>query len=107
MPADYLHKCGQHYLRWPAEDPQQTYATHKDVEISYDAPMHVPGEFERLVKKIDGKTCIFSVANAEAVTIVPELLRLGRAVDVSIHEPDLEDVVKIIYRNNVANGPDE
>ena len=86
---------------------KQTYATHKDVEITYDEPIHVPSEFEGLVKKIDGKTCTFSVAHAQAVTIVPELLRLGRAKDVSIHEPDLEDVVKMIYRNNVANGRDK
>ena len=88
----------------PLKTLKQTYATHKDVEISYDHPIQVPTEFERLVKKVDGKTCIFSVAHAEAVTIVPELLRLGPAKDVSIHEPDLEDVVKIIYRNNVSNG---
>ena len=88
----------------PLKTLKQTYATHKDVEISYDEPIEVPARFERLLKKADGKTCVFSVPHAEAVTIVPELLQLGRAHDVSIHEPDLEDVVKIIYRNDMANG---
>ena len=88
----------------PLKTLKQTYATHKDVQISYDELICVPSEFETLVKRIDGKTYVFSVPHAQAVAIVPELLKLGRAKDVLIHEPDLEDVVKIIYRNNSPNG---
>ena len=86
------------------KDLKHTYATHKDVEITYDHPIQVPARFEDLLKTIDGPTCVFSVPHDQAVTIVPELLVLGPARDVSIHEPDLEDVVKIIYRNNTTDS---
>lgn len=79
------------------------YVTHKDVEIVYEQPVEVPTAFAPLVKKTDHHSIVFSVARNETVRVVPELLNLGSAKDVSIHEPRLEDVVKIMY----ANGNDK
>jgi ABC-2 type transport system ATP-binding protein len=84
----------------PLKTLKSKYVSHKDIEIVYDKPVEVPVDFQHLVKKADHNTYIFSVTYADAVTIMPSLLRLGNARDVSIHEPRLEDVVKIIYRNS-------
>ena len=78
------------------------YVTHKDVEIVYEQPVAAPAAFASLVKETDHNRYVFSVARDETVRIVPELLNLGSAKDVSIHEPRLEDVVKIMYANGNA-----
>jgi ABC-2 type transport system ATP-binding protein len=84
----------------PLKILKSEYVSHKDIEIAYDKPVVVPPEFQHLVKNVDHNTYTFSVTYSDAVTIMPALLRLGNARDVSIHEPRLEDVVKIIYRNS-------
>jgi len=78
------------------------YVTHKDVEIVYEQPVEAPAEFTSLVKETDHNSCVFSVARNETARVIPELLNLGNARDVSIHEPRLEDVVKIMYANGNA-----
>jgi len=90
----------------PQERLKSRYATHKEVEIVYEKSVTVPPEFEHLVKKIDAHTYTFKVTYFDAVEIIPSLLRLGPAKDVSIHEQRLEDIVKIIYRDAAgsANG---
>ncbi len=74
------------------------YITTKDVEILYDHKVEIPGEYQHLVKEVNHNTITFSITYSDAVTLIPELLKLGNAKDVSIHEPRLEDVVKTIYK---------
>lgn len=76
------------------------YTTHKDVEIAYEEPVAIPADYQHLVKSANGRRYVFSVTYSEAVHIVPALLKLGKAHDVSIHEQRLEDVIKIIYQNH-------
>jgi len=83
----------------PLTTLKKEYASHKDVKIIYDQPVRVPTEFKPVLKEAYDNTVVFSVDYAEAVDIVPALLGLGRARDLSIHEQRLEDVVKIIYKS--------
>ena len=84
----------------PLATLKNKYATHKEIEITYEQPVAIPPEYQNMVKSVEGNTCIFSVTYAEAVHFVPSLLKLGDPRDVSIYEPRLEDVVKIIYKNH-------
>ena len=86
----------------PLATLKNKYATHKEIEITYEQPVAIPPEYQNMVKSVEGNTCMFSVTYAEAVHFVPSLLKLGDPRDVSIHEPRLEDVVKIIYKNHDA-----
>jgi ABC-2 type transport system ATP-binding protein len=83
----------------PLKTLKSEYATHKEIEIVYDEPVTVPGAYSDILNRQNHSTCVFTVARAEVADTVPRLLQLGLAKDVSIHEPRLEDVVKIIYRN--------
>lgn len=83
----------------PLKTLKSKYATHKEIEIVYDEPVTVPAVYSDILNRQNHSTCVFTVARAEVAETVPHLLQLGRAKDVSIHEPRLEDVVKIIYRN--------
>lgn len=74
------------------------YITTKDVEIMYDHPVEIPTDYQPMVKDIHHNTITFSITYSDAVTLIPALLKLGTARDVSIHEPRLEDVVKTIYK---------
>ncbi len=76
------------------------YVTHKDIEIVYQQPIDVPADYRELVKIQDGPRCVFSVRQDRVVSYLDQLLRLGEPRDIFIHEPRLEDVVKIIYRNH-------
>ena len=76
------------------------YATHKDIEIVYEEPVSIPDRFQPLVKSVNAHAYTFSVRYEDAVRIVPQLLELAPARDVSIHEQRLEDIVKIIYKNH-------
>jgi len=91
---------GQIIYDGPLDQLKSRYATHKDVEITYEEQVAIPAEFQHLLKSANGQTYVFSVTYSEAVHIVPALLKLGQAHDVSIHEQRLEDVVKIIYQNH-------
>ncbi|MBN1764239.1 MAG: ATP-binding cassette domain-containing protein [Sedimentisphaerales bacterium] len=85
----------------PLDTLKNNYITHKDIVIVYEEPIDVPDAFVSLLKEKNITTYTFNVPNAEVVSIVPALLQLGAAYDVSIHEPTLEDVVKIIYSNHI------
>ncbi|MBN2375018.1 MAG: ATP-binding cassette domain-containing protein [Sedimentisphaerales bacterium] len=84
----------------PLKTLKNNYATHKDVEIVFDNPITVPPPFEPLLKSVDHNIYTFSLERRDTARLIPHLLELGNAKDVSIHEPRLEDVVKIIYSNN-------
>ena len=84
----------------PLKTLKNNYATHKDVEIVFDNPITIPQQFEPLLKSVDHNIYTFSLERRETARLIPPLLELGNAKDVSIHEPRLEDVVKIIYSNN-------
>ena len=88
----------------PLTTLKKKYASNKDVKIVFEQPVTVPARFEPLLKESYDSTLIFSVDYAEAVNIVPALLRLGQAKDLSIHEQRLEDVVKIIYKSADKDG---
>ena len=78
------------------------YVTHKDIEITYEEPIEIPDRFQSLVKNVNAHTYTFNVRYEDAVQFVPQLLKLGPARDVSIHEQSLEDIVKIIYKNHAS-----
>ncbi|MBN1845394.1 MAG: ATP-binding cassette domain-containing protein [Sedimentisphaerales bacterium] len=86
----------------PLNTLKNKYVTRKDVEIVYDRPVEIPPAFEPLVHRRDRNTCTFRVDRHRTAELVPKLLALGPARDVSIHEPRLEDVVKIMYSNGAA-----
>lgn len=79
---------------------KQKYATGKDIEISFKSQIDIPEKLLPLLKDVNEKTLTytFAVSYSQAVEILPKLLALGNATDVSIHEPDLEEVVKLIYQ---------
>ena len=77
------------------------YVRNKVVEVVYDEPIEVPGELAGLVKEVDLTCYRFRVPREQTAAMMPRLLALGDARDVSIHEPRLEDVVKIIYTNGM------
>ncbi len=81
----------------PLQTLKSRYATHKEIEISYERPVAVPAAYAPLLLEQDRSSCTFRVPRPEVAAMVPRLLELGRARDVTIHEPRLEDVVKIIY----------
>ena len=79
---------------------KQQYATGKDIEISFKEQINIPEQLSPLLKEVNEKTLTytFAVSYSDAVKILPKLLALGSATDVSIHEPNLEEVVKLIYQ---------
>jgi viologen exporter family transport system ATP-binding protein len=88
----------------PLTTLKKKYASNKDVKIVFEGPVTVPDQFKPMLKESYDNTLTFSVDYAEAVNIVPSLLQLGRARDLSIHEQRLEDVVKIIYKSAGKDG---
>ncbi len=84
------------------ETLKNKYATHKDIEIVYSEHVDIPSEYQHLVKSSNSHKYVFNVTYSEAVSVVPELLKLGNAHDVAIHELRLEDIIKIIYKNQSA-----
>ena len=91
---------GQIIYDGPLATLKRRFVTSKDVEIVYGHPIDIPQHVESLVKQRDGLKVVFGVPSEDVVNQLHELLHLGDPRDVSIHEPSLEDVVKIIYRNH-------
>ncbi|MBI9017515.1 MAG: ATP-binding cassette domain-containing protein [Phycisphaerae bacterium] len=82
----------------PLSELKSQYVHTKQVEIAYDKPVEIPEQYQDMLLSIDhGSKYVFNITYADAVNVVPDLLRLGSARDISIHEPRLEDIVKKIY----------
>jgi len=75
------------------------YATHKEIQILYREEIKVPQRLKMLVKRQEGRMITFLVDRAHVADSMGELLKIGVAQDVAVHEPSLEEVVRIIYRS--------
>ncbi len=84
----------------PLQKLKSAYATHKTIEIKYQHPVTITEKFQPFLKHRQGPTCTFSLPREQVAATTPQLLQLGNAQDVSIHEPDLEEVVRTIYKNS-------
>jgi ABC-2 type transport system ATP-binding protein len=80
------------------KDLKKKYAPHKDVEVVFDDEINVPKKFSDVLESSHGTSYTFRLKREEVTEKVGELMKLGKPHDIIIHELDLEEVVKIIYR---------
>lgn len=78
---------------------KRKYITHKDVAVTFAGDVVVPAKFSSLVKSVQDRKVVFSVPSEKTASLLPQLLSLGVAKDVLVHEPTLEDVVTVIYKS--------
>ena len=79
------------------EDLRHSYATHKNVNITYQDNITPSNVSNIIPEQIDSTTWSYAVERTQTAELLPQLLNTGQVKDISVHEPRLEEIVKKIY----------
>lgn len=76
------------------EELKKKYVTHKEISVTFKEPVSLPA-FKVKEKKA---SFLLKVEKDKVSDAIEKLFKTGKVVDVSIKEPRLEEIVRVIYR---------